>query len=184
MIGTLAKASLAYILRWVWFILLAIVTNVTLAINYIGESGIVGTITLATVIIFPIIWFVMAKKSALFVAIFKVVDESIDDLVEFVVDTFLAEDNKSKIANYDEVFAEQSKVTQIVLNFFFKQVNFFSHVESLMSQKEYSDAELKQKLIDTIEDKEMFEKWEPSIMTPIYLLGANIGIVVLSSRFL
>jgi hypothetical protein len=184
MIGTLAKASFAYIFRWVLFIFLAVVTNIGLAINYIGESGLVSTITIATVVIFPIIWFIMAKKTALFVAIFKVVDESVDDLVEFVVDTFLAEDNRSKISNYDEVFLEQSKVTQMVLNFFFEQVNFFPQVESLMSQRDYSDSELKQELIDTIEDKEAFQKWEPSLMTPLYILMANIGVVVLASRFI
>ena len=184
MIGTLAKASFAYIFRWVTFIFLAVVTNVYLAINYMSESGLVGTITLVTVVVFPIIWFIMAKKTALFVAIFKVVDESVDDLVEFVVDTFLSDDNKSKISNYDEVFAEQSKVTQIVLNFFFKQVDFFTQAESLMSQNNYSDSQLKQKMIDNIEDKDMFKNLEPSIMTPIYILGANIGIVVLASRFL
>ncbi|NEW60590.1 hypothetical protein GSY74_04775 [Sulfurovum sp. bin170] len=184
MIGTLAKASFAYIFRWVLFIFLAIATNIWLAINYLGSDGLLGVITMVTVTVFPIIWFVMAKKTALFVAIFKVVDESIDDLVEFVVDTFLVDDNKSKIANYDKVFAEQSKVTQMVLNFFFEQVDFFSQVESLMSQEEYSDGELKQKMIETIEDKEAFEKWEPSMLTPLYLLGVNIGVVVLASHFL
>jgi hypothetical protein len=168
------------------------VTNVGLAITYLGdisgllsgEKTLLGVVTLVTIVVFPIVWFIMAKKTALFVAIFKVVDESIDDLVEFVVDTFLADDNKQKITNYDKVFAEQSKVTQMVLNFFFEQVNFFPQVESLMSQDNYSDVELKQKMIETIEDKEMFEKWEPSSLTPIYHLATKKGIVVLASRFL
>ena len=192
MISTLAKASFSYIFRWISYIILALSINIGLAIVYLknittmltGEHLLLGIITIATVIIFPIIWLVLAKKTALFMALFKVVDESIDDLVEYVVDNFLTKDNQGKIKNYDEVMAQQPKIAQKVLGYFFEKVDFFKEAESIMAKKSYSDKELKSKLIANIEEKSFFENLEPSSMNTIYMILSNIGVVVIASRFL
>ena len=192
MISTLAKASFSYIFRWISYIILALSINIGLAIVYLknittmltGEHLLLGIITIATVIIFPIIWLVLAKKTALFMALFKVVDESIDDLVEYVVDNFLTKDNQGKVKNYDEVMAQQPKIAQKVLGYFFEKVDFFKEAESIMAKKSYSDKELKSKLIANIEEKSFFENLEPSSMNTIYMILSNIGIVVIASRFL
>ncbi len=192
MISTLAKASFSYIFRWISYIILALSINIGLAIIYLknittmltGEHLLLGIITIATVIIFPIIWLVLAKKTALFMALFKVVDESIDDLVEYVVDNFLTKDNQGKIKNYDEVMAQQPKIAQKVLGYFFEKVDFFKEAESIMAKKSYSDKELKSKLIANIEEKSFFENLEPSSMNTIYMILSNIGVVVIASRFL
>lgn len=192
MISTLAKASFSYIFRWISYIILALSINIGLAIVYLknittmltGEHLLLGIITIATVIIFPIIWLVLAKKTALFMALFKVVDESIDDLVEYVVDNFLTKDNQGKVKNYDEVMAQQPKIAQKVLGYFFEKVDFFKEAESIMAKKSYSDKELKSKLIANIEEKSFFENLEPSSMNTIYMILSNIGVVVIASRFL
>jgi hypothetical protein len=192
MISTLAKASFSYIFRWISYIILALSINIGLAIVYLenitamltGEHLLLGVITIATVVIFPIIWLVLAKKTALFMALFKVLDESIDDLVEYVVDKFLTKDNQGKIKNYDEVMAQQPKIAQKVLGYFFEKVDFFKEAESIMAKKSYSDKELKSRLIANIEEKEFFENLEPSSMNTIYMILANIAIVVIASRFL
>ncbi len=192
MISTLAKASFSYIFRWISYIILALSINIGLAIIYLknittmltGEHLLLGIITIATVIIFPIIWLVLAKKTALFMALFKVVDESIDDLVEYVVDNFLTKDNQGKVKNYDEVMAQQPKIAQKVLGYFFEKVDFFKEAESIMAKKSYSDKELKSKLIANIEEKSFFENLEPSSMNTIYMIVSNIGVVVIASRFL
>ena len=192
MITTLAKASFSYIFRWVSYIVMGLVINIGLVIVYfenistmmMGEGVILGVITLLTIVIFPIIWFVLAKKTALFVALFKLVDESIDDLVEYVVDTFLTKDNQGKIKNYDEVMKEQSLMAQKVLGYFIEKVDFFKEAERLMAEKTYSDKVLKQKLVINIEEKDFFESLEPSSMNTIYMVVANIGIIIMASRFL
>lgn len=192
MIATLAKASFSYIFRWVFYIVMALGINIGLVLIYfenissmiVGEKILLGSITLLTIIIFPIIWFILAKKTALFMALFKILDESIDDLVEYVVDTFLTTDNKSKIENYDEVMSSKSKITQKVLEYFLEKVDFFKEVESLMSKKNYSDKDLKHKLISNIEENSFFENLEPSMMNTIYMIVANIGIIVIASRLL
>lgn len=192
MITTLAKASFSYIFRWVSYIVMALGINIGLVLIYFenittmitGEKMLLGLITLFTIVIFPIIWFILAKKTALFIALFKVLDESIDDLVEYVVDTFLTKDNKSKITNYDEVMNSQSKITQKVLGYFIEKVDFFKEAERLMAKENYSDKDLKHKLISNIEENSFFENLEPSMMNTIYMIVTNIGIVVLASRFL
>lgn len=192
MIETLAKAGFAYIFRFVLFILLGVVINVGLALiyfkNFTGFSEIhgvlLGSISLITVVGFPIIWFILAKKTALLVAIFKAVDENKDDLVAYIIDTFLAEDNRSKIADFDQKFSEQSRVTQIILNFFFDRFDFFGDVQRLLSEQNYTDTELKAKMVEELEAKEIYEEWKPSFWTPIVLIIVNIGIVILATRFL
>ncbi len=192
MISTLAKASFSYIFRWISYIILALSINIGLAIVYLenitamltGEHLLLGVITIATVIIFPIMWLVLAKKTALFMALFKVLDESIDDLVEYVVDKFLTKDNQGKIKNYNEVMAQQPKIAQKVLGYFFEKVDFFKEAESIMAKKSYSDKELKSRLIANIEKKSFFENLEPSSMNTSYMVLSNIAIVVIASRFL
>jgi hypothetical protein len=95
---TLASAGFAYILKFVWFIFLALAINITLAVIYYqnisplfrGENILLGSITLATVVVFPIIWLISAKSEALLSAIFKVVDNNLNSLVGFIIDKFVA----------------------------------------------------------------------------------------------
>lgn len=169
MITTLAKAGFSYIFRFFSFIFLAIAVNVSLALVYFeniasflsGKGVLIGLITLATILIFPIIWFIVAKKTALLVAIFKVIDESIDDLVAFIIDTFLTDDNKSKVPNFEEILSEQSKVTQHILNFFFDKIDFFGDVQTLMQQENYSDKELKVKWLKPLKRKSYMRHGNP-----------------------
>jgi len=78
---TLASAGFAYILKFIWFIFLALAINITLAITYFdnipppfkGENLLLSGISLGIVIIFPIIWLITAKSEALTSAIFKVI---------------------------------------------------------------------------------------------------------------
>ncbi len=192
MIGTLASASFAYIFKWVLFIVLALGVNIGLALYYFGNitallSGanpLLGAITLGTVIIFPIIWFLKAKKEALFSAIFKVVNEGLDDVVEFIIDKFLSDDNKETVGNYQEVFKQQSKTTQKILGFIFDKIDFLGEAQRLQSAHNYSDAQLKAKMVAHVEEKDLFDRWEPSLSTPLTLLALNIGIVVVATKLL
>ncbi|HHH20254.1 MAG TPA: hypothetical protein ENK86_07085 [Campylobacterales bacterium] len=189
-VSTLAKAGFAYLFRFVSFVFLALVINIGLFLVYFdaitallrGQGALLGIIVLGTVIIFPIIWFVLAKKTALLVAIFKAIDESKDDLVAFIIDTFLTPNNRSKVANFDEKLAEQSRVTRMILTFFFDKFDFFGDVERLMSEHNYNDIELKAKMVEELEEKEVYEDWKPSFWMPVGLIVLNIGVVVLVSR--
>ena len=189
---TLASAGFAYILKFIWFIVLALAINITLAIVYFdnlsslfrGENISLGVITLATVIIFPIIWLVMAKSEALLSAIFKVVDNHLDSLVGFIIDKFVAGKNRDKIGDYTGVLKKQSTITQLILEFFFEKIDFFNDVSELLKEKNYSDEELKVKMVERIREKELFEEWEPSFITPLVLALANIGIVYGAEYFL
>ena len=192
MIGTLAKAGFSYISRFFIFLFLAIVTNVALAISYFGnitavisgEGIVLGVITIVTIIIFPIIWFFMAKQEALLGAIFKIVDRGSYKLVEYSVDNFITRDNQGKVGDHLEVLNRQPKVTRIILEFFFEKIDFFGRVGELLKEKDYTNQELKLKMVETIEEKELFEEWEPSFWTPVLLLVVNIGVLILASQFL
>jgi len=189
---TLASAGLSYILKFVWFIILALVINITLALVYwenisalFSEGNLwLGLITLATVIIFPIIWFLIAQQEALMSAIFKVVNRHLPDLVGFIVEKFLTGNKKEKVADVTGVLNKQSKVTQLILGFFFEKIDFFGEVSQLLKEKNYSNDELTVKMVERIEEKELFEEWEPSFMTPLLLSVANIGVIFLASKFL
>jgi len=39
-------------------------------------------------------------------------------------------------------------------------------------------------MVEKIEEKELFEEWEPTLWIPFLLLVANIGVVVLANKFL
>jgi len=189
---TLASAGFAYILKFIWFILLALTINITLAILYFnnitalfsGEHIWLGVITLSTVIIFPIIWLISAKSEALLSAIFKVVDKNLDSLVGFIIDTFVAGKNRDKIGDYTGILKKQSTITQLILEFFFEKINFFNDVSELLKEKNYSDQELKVKMVERIREKELFEEYEPSFITPLILGIVNIGIIYGAEYFL
>ena len=189
---TLASAGLAYLFKFIWFIFLALAINITLSIIYFdnistlfgGENIWLGSITLATVIVFPIIWVLSAKSEALLSAIFKVVDNNLDGLVGFIIDKFVAGKNRETIGNYTGVLKEQSTVTQLILEFFFEKIDFFNDISELLKEKNYSDEELKVKMAERIREKELFEEWEPSFMTPLILAISNIGILYLAEYFL
>jgi len=189
---TLALAGLAYLLKFVWFVVLALAINITLTIIYFdnitalfgGENIWIGSITLATVVIFPIVWLITAKSEALLSAIFKVVDNNLDGLVGFIIDKFVAGKNRDKIGDYTGVLKEQSTVTQLILEFFFEKIDFFNDISELLKEKNYSDEELKVKMVERIREKELFEEWQPSFMTPLILTVANIGVIYLAEYFL
>jgi len=189
---TVASAGLAYLLKFIWFIILALVINITLTIIYFdnistlfgGKDIWLGSITLATVVIFPIVWLISAKSEALLSAIFKVVDTNLDGLVGFIIDTFVSGKNRETIGDYTGVLNEQSTVTQLILEFFFEKIDFFNDISELLKEKDYSDEELKVKMVERIREKELFEEWQPSFMTPLILAGANIGAIYLAEYFL
>jgi len=189
---TLASAGFAYILKFSWFIFLALAINITLAFLYFGNitalfSGkdiLLGVITLATIIIFPIIWLITSKQEALLSAIFKVVDRKLDVLVGFIIDKFVAGKNRDKIGDYTAILKKQSTVTQLILEFFFEKIDFFNDVSELLKEKNYSDEELKVKMVERIQEKELFEEWEPSFTTPLLLAFGNIGVLYLANYFL
>ena len=189
---TLASAGFAYLLKFIWFIFLALAINITLAIIYFdnlsalftGNNIALGVITLATVIIFPIVWLITAKSEALLSAIFKVVDNNLDGLVGFIIDKFVAGKNRDKIGDYTGVLKKQSTITQLILEFFFEKIDFFNDVSELLKEKNYSDEELKVKMVERIREKELFEEYEPSFTTPLILAFVNIGIIYGAEYFL
>jgi len=189
---TLGSAGFAYILKFIWFIFLALAINITLTILYFdnisplfkGENILLGSITLGGVIIFPIIWLITAKSEALTSAIFKVIDGNIEGLVGFIIDKFVAGKDRDKIGDYAGILQEQSTITQMILEFFFEKINFFNDISELLKEKDYSDEELKVKMVERIREKELFEEWEPSIITPIGLGAVNIGVIYLADYFL
>ena len=189
---TLASAGFAYLLKFVWFIFLALAINITLTWIYFdnitelfsGGNLWLGIITLSTVIFFPIVWLLSAKSEAVLSAIFKVVDSNLDGLVGFIIDTFVAGKNREKIGDYTAILKEQSTVTQLILEFFFEKIDFFNDISELLKEKNYSDEELKVKMVERIREKELFEEWQPSFMTPLMLASANIGVVYLAEYFL
>ncbi len=189
---TLASAGFAYILKFIWFIFLALAINITLTIVYFnnitalfsGEHIWLGVITLTTVIIFPIIWLISAKSEALLSAIFKVVDKNLDSLVGFIIDKFVAGKNRDKIGDYTGILKKQSTITQLILEFFFEKINFFNDVSELLKEKNYSDEELKVKMVERIREKELFEEYEPSFTTPLILTIVNIGVIYGAEYFL
>ena len=188
----IAKAGLAYLWRFSLFIFLAIVTNIALAITYFGnitalfhgEHIVVGVITLLTIIVFPIIWFISAQQEAIYASIHKVLSQSSGDVVEFIVDKFVDENNKDRVGDYMGVLNRQSKLTQIILGFIFEKIDFFGEISNLLKEKNYSNSELKLKMVEKIEEKELFEAWEPTLWIPFLLLISNIGVVVLANKFL
>jgi hypothetical protein len=189
---TLASAGFAYIFKFVCFIFLALAINITLGILYFdnilalfhGENPLQGGIILAVVIIFPIIWLITAKSEALTSAIFKVIDNNLEGLVGFIIDTFVAGKDRETIGDYAGVLKKQSTITQLILEFFFEKINFFNDISELLKEKNYSDEELKIKMVERIREKELFEEWEPSIVTPIGLATVNIGVIYLTDYFL
>jgi len=189
---TLASAGFAYILKFIWFIFLALTINITLAILYFdnikplfgGEDILLGMVTLGGVTLFPIIWLITAKSEAISSAIFKVVDNNLDSLVGFIIDTFVAGKNRDKIGDYTGILKEQSTITQYILEFFFEKIDFFNDVSKLLKEKNYSDEELKVKMVERIREKELFEEWEPSIITPITLGAVNIGVIYMADYLL
>ncbi|MCK5855325.1 MAG: hypothetical protein KAG56_08890 [Sulfurovaceae bacterium] len=189
---TLASAGFAYIRKFIWFIFLALIINIGLTITYYthitgilnGENLWIGAVTIATVTIFPILWLLSAKAEALLSAIFKVVDNNLEGLVGFIIDTFVAGKNRDKIGDYTSILKKQSTITQLILEFFFEKIDFFNDVSELLKEKNYSDAELKIKMVERIREKELFEEWEPSFMTPLGLIFANISIIYIAEQFL
>jgi len=192
MVGTLASAGVSYLFKWILFVVLALGVNITLALYYFdnitallnGSNPLLGAITLATVLIFPIIWLFKAKKEALFSAIFKVVNEGLDDVVAFIIDTFLTDDNRERVGNYEEVLKQQSKITQKVLGFIFEKIDFLKEAQRLQSMHHYSDEELKAQMVKHVEEQDLFDRWEPSGWTPLILLALNVGVVVIATKLL
>ena len=189
---TLASAGFSYIIKFIWFIFLALAINITLAVIYFGnisplfkgENLLLSGISLGVVVIFPIIWLITAKSEALTSAIFKVIDGNLEGLVGFIIDKFVAGKDRETIGDYAGVLENQSTITQMILEFFFEKINFFNDISELLKEKDYSNEELKVKMVERIREKELFEEWEPSIMTPIGLGAVNIGAVYLADYFL
>lgn len=189
---TLASAGFTFLLKFIWFALLGIIVNIILTFVYMGnistlfsgEHVVLGSITLLTVIVFPFIWLFMAKKEAMLSATFKVVDKSMDELVGFIIDKFVTENNKDKLGDYMGILEKQPKITQMILGFFFEKVDFFTDVSRLLQEKDYSNEELKVKMVETTREKELFEEWQPTIITPIFLVLINVGILYIANIFL
>jgi len=189
---TLLKAGLAYVWRFSLFLFLGVVINITLAIVYFGDiialfhgqNIWLGVIVLATVIGFPILWFVLGQQEAIYASISKVLKESSDEIVSFVVDKFITDDKKDKIGDYMSTLKKQPKTVQIILGFLFEKIDFFTEVSELLKEKEYSKDELKLKMVEKIEEKELFEEWTPTLWTPLLLLIANIAIVIIAHKFI
>jgi len=189
---TLASAGFSYIIKFIWFIFLALAINITLAVIYFGnisplfkgENLLLSGISLGVVVIFPIIWLITAKSEALTSAIFKVIDGNLEGLVGFIIDKFVAGKDRETIGDYAGVLENQSTITQMILEFFFEKINFFNDISELLKEKDYSDEELKVKMLERIREKELFEEWEPSIITPIGLGAVNIGVVYVADYFL
>jgi hypothetical protein len=85
---------------------------------------------------------------------------------------------------YSFFLSEQSTVTQLILEFFFEKIEFFNDISELLKEKNYTDEELKVKMVERIREKELFEEWQPSFMTPLGLMVANIGAIYLADYFL
>lgn len=189
---TLASASFAYLLKFIWFIFLALAINITLAIVYWGsisslfsfENVWVGSITLITLLVFPIVWVLVGKGEALRSAIFKVVNKHLKSLVEFIIETFVTENSRDRLGDYTGILKKQSFITRMILEFFFEKIDFFTDVSELLKEKDYTNKELSLKMVERIEEKALFEEWEPSFITPLFLATSNIGIVYLVNYFL
>jgi len=189
---TLLKAGFAYILRFSLFMFLAVVTNVVLAVIYFGDILALfhgehiwfGIVVLVVVIGFPILWFMVAQQEALYASIHKVLTQSSGDVVGFVIDKFITDDKKDRVGDYMGILNKQPKTVQIILGFIFDKIDFFGEVSNLLKEKEYSKDELKLKMVEKIEEKELFEEWTPTLWIPFFLLVANIGVVVIAEKFL
>jgi len=189
---TLASAGFAYLLKFIGFIVLGLIINIILTVIYFDdivglfkqENMLLGSIVLLNVLIFPIIWFVLGQQGAISSAIFKVMDGHLESLVEFVIKTFLTQGSRDKIGDYGSKLEEQSTVTKFILEFLFEKINFFEEISKLLKEKDYTDKELSLKMAEKIREEEFFEDLEPSLMIPLLLIVANIGIVYLAHGFL
>lgn len=189
---TLASAGFAYLLKFIGFIVLGLIINIILTVIYFDdivglfkqENMLLGSIVLLNVLIFPIIWFVLGQQGAINSAIFKVMDGHLESLVEFVIKTFLTQGSRDKIGDYGSKLEEQSTVTKFILEFLFEKINFFEEISKLLKEKDYTDKELSLKMAEKIREEEFFEDLEPSLMIPLLLIVANIGIVYLAHGFL
>lgn len=114
----------------------------------------------------------------------KILSQSSGEVVGFIIDNFINENSKDRVGDYMGVLNRQSKVVQIILGFIFDKIDFFGEVSNLLKEKNYSNSELKVKMVEKIEEKELFEAWSPTLWIPFFLLVANIGIVVLANKFL
>jgi len=192
MIGTLASATFSYVWRWILFGVLALGVNIGLGVYYFdnimgllrGSNVLLGVITLGVVVIFPFVWLYKAKEEALFSALFNVIHEGVDEVVEFIIDTFLTDDNRTTVGNYHEVLKEQSKTTQRVLGVIFDKIDFLEEAQRLQSEHDYSDAQLKAKMVEYVKSQDLFEQWEPTLFTPLILLILNVGVVVVATKLL
>jgi len=189
---TLASAGFTFLVKFIFLLGLGIVLNVILTVVYwdnimafvSGDKMLLGSITLISVFFFPFIWFFISKKEATLSAIFKIVDKNVEVLIGFIIDKFVREENKDKLGDYMGVLEKQPKIIQIILGFFFEKIDFFGEVSQLLKEKDYSNEELKVKMLEVTKEKELFEEWEPSFMTPLIFIGVNIGIIALATRFL
>ena len=189
---TLASAGFTFLVKFIFLLGLGIVLNVILTVVYwdnimalvSGDKMLLGSITLISIFFFPFIWFFISKKEATLSAIFKIVDKNVEVLIGFIIDKFVREENKDKLGDYMGVLEKQPKIIQIILGFFFEKIDFFGEVSQLLKEKDYSNEELKVKMLEVIKEKELFEEWEPSFMTPLIFIGVNIGIIALATRFL
>ena len=189
---TLASAGFAYLLKFIGFIILGLMINIILTVIYFDdivglfkqENMLLGSIVLLNVLIFPIIWFILGQQGAINSAIFKVMDGHLESLVEFVIKTFLTQGSRDKIGDYGSKLEEQSTVTKFILEFLFEKINFFEEISKLLKEKDYTDKELSLKMAEKIREEEFFEDLEPSLMIPLLLIVANIGIVYLAHGFL
>jgi len=189
---TLASAGFAYLLKFIGFIVLGLIINIILTVIYFDdivglfkqENMLLGSIVLLNVLIFPIIWFILGQQGAINSAIFKVMDGHLESLVEFVIKTFLTQGSRDKIGDYGSKLEEQSTVTKFILEFLFEKINFFEEISKLLKEKDYTDKELSLKMAEKIREEEFFEDLEPSLMIPLLLIVANIGIVYLAHGFL
>ncbi|CAA6823512.1 MAG: Unknown protein [uncultured Sulfurovum sp.] len=149
-----------------------------------SENILLGAITLAVVVIFPIIWIIIGKAEAVSSAIFKVMDGHLDDLIAFVIKNFLTQGSRDKVGDYGSKLEKQSTVTRFILEFLFEKINFFEEVSKLLKEKDYSDKELTLKMSARIREEEFFEDLEPSWMTAFILILANVGIIYSAHYFL
>ncbi|CAA6812110.1 MAG: Unknown protein [uncultured Sulfurovum sp.] len=192
MIKTLTSAGFSYLFKFIGFIVLGLIINGVLAMVYFDNiSGLfqnnnilLGSITIVTVILFPMLWLLFGKTEAVSSAIFKVMNGHLEDLVEFVIKNFLTEGSRDKVGDYGSKLEGQSTVTRFILEFLFEKINFFEEISKLLKEKDYSDEELTLKMCEKIREEEFFEDLEPSLLTPFLLMVVNIGVLYVANYFL
>lgn len=192
MIKTLTSAGFSYLVKFIGFIVLGLMINAILAMVYFdnisglfqNENILLGSITIVTVLLFPMLWLLFGKTEAVSTAIFKVMDGHLESLVEFVIENFLTEGTRDKVGDYGSKLEGQSTVTRFVLEFLFERINFFEEISKLLKEKDYTNKELTVKMCEKIREEAFFEDLEPSLLMPFLLMVVNIGVLYLANYFL